>query len=644
MKREFSDELISAFLDDELNVDERKQVEQLLVDSAEHRQMFNELKALRGSLQNLPSYKLDGDFADRVVRLAEQAMASDSDVNSEPMPVSSGSWRTAVIIISAVAAMLLISVVSLPQSWDFNGEPAVALTGDDDVERKSTADEVSIQAPDQTMEFANAAPAGKTVTRDSFSDIAAGGGDAGALPSEDNAVSANRSDAKNIARSRAKPNGSLSKSAQKGGLGGGGKEVAGPFAPAASFSAPMPKQASPTTEPADTVAKNESDKKDAAFEAPQPEGSSELKYQSKADDQYVVLVDFTKQAFEKRALDLALRKNGINLLPTLGNHVEPASANADAPLDLTVRANKPQPANDPAEWSKAQQSVDVVIVEALASQIEATFDDLDSSGYLLAMNVHNEGAADSLVQFSAQSRESAQRFQAADGRQLFEKLMRRKIAASATEAQGRTVKEGENAGGASLNAPSAPGALKRSASSVAAKDEEGDDLAKKLGRDSQGSGAGARPKAQDSENGRRKLLQQDEKSTNGVDRSVDKVAKGDELEERGVAVRVVPPVARDFRRFSDDFEKYSGVKLRSETADQVRTKGTNSENAKSDADEAEELAEKKSVTAATVVEEQRAMFYRQQPGEHNSKVRVVFVIRAVEPAIAGTSAEAETAP
>lgn len=78
MNEPFSDELISAFLDGELTADEQSLVEQTLMDSVEHRQVFEELRALRGSLQALPTHKLPGDFSQRVLRRAERAMLREA--------------------------------------------------------------------------------------------------------------------------------------------------------------------------------------------------------------------------------------------------------------------------------------------------------------------------------------------------------------------------------------------------------------------------------------------------------------------------------------------------------------------------------------------------------------------------------------
>ena len=68
MTREFPDELLSAFLDDELSPAERTQVEQHLAKSEADRQLVAELKSLRGDVAALPQVAVNPDFADRVVR------------------------------------------------------------------------------------------------------------------------------------------------------------------------------------------------------------------------------------------------------------------------------------------------------------------------------------------------------------------------------------------------------------------------------------------------------------------------------------------------------------------------------------------------------------------------------------------------
>lgn len=80
-QHEFSDELISAYLDGELAPEQQRRVEEQLMDSAEHRRQFEELKALRRGLQSLPQAALDDQFAQRVLRRAERELLAGAEAS-----------------------------------------------------------------------------------------------------------------------------------------------------------------------------------------------------------------------------------------------------------------------------------------------------------------------------------------------------------------------------------------------------------------------------------------------------------------------------------------------------------------------------------------------------------------------------------
>ena len=65
------EELIGAYIDDELSASERAEVEKWLAESPELRQLHDELLAMRSSLQTLPQHQLDRDLAPFVLRQAE---------------------------------------------------------------------------------------------------------------------------------------------------------------------------------------------------------------------------------------------------------------------------------------------------------------------------------------------------------------------------------------------------------------------------------------------------------------------------------------------------------------------------------------------------------------------------------------------
>ena len=121
MTRDFPDELLSAFLDDELSPAERTQVEHHLAANPADRQLLAELKTLRGEVAGLPAPRLRPDFADRVIHAAiaeaEKHNGARGVVSRAP-PVEERHffWRrwkfgAAVASAAALAACLLLVVL-----------------------------------------------------------------------------------------------------------------------------------------------------------------------------------------------------------------------------------------------------------------------------------------------------------------------------------------------------------------------------------------------------------------------------------------------------------------------------------------------------------------------------------------------------
>jgi anti-sigma factor RsiW len=105
-----SDEMISAYLDGELSSDERQAVERAMQQDAACRQLYDQLRALRESLQGLPRHELEPEFAARVLqRIAE--IRPDHAPQPAPVPAPRGFRRglvwAAVAIAAGVAVMLL---------------------------------------------------------------------------------------------------------------------------------------------------------------------------------------------------------------------------------------------------------------------------------------------------------------------------------------------------------------------------------------------------------------------------------------------------------------------------------------------------------------------------------------------------------
>lgn len=121
MTAESREELLSAYLDDELSPNERAQVEQWLLDSAEYRQLFEELRGARHDMQSLPRHKLSEDLGPAVLRRAERAVLSghESPPGSGSITPGSavarwwsrtGSKRKFIWPVVAVAAALLVAL------------------------------------------------------------------------------------------------------------------------------------------------------------------------------------------------------------------------------------------------------------------------------------------------------------------------------------------------------------------------------------------------------------------------------------------------------------------------------------------------------------------------------------------------------
>src|SRR5262245_52898378 len=133
MTREFPDELLSAFLDDELTPAERAQVEERLAVSEDDRRLLAELKKLRADLSRLPKATVSTDFADRVVQaaVAEAQNHSGKSTSVSLPPAATGHaprrWKiqAAALSIAAVAAASLLIV----QAWRSrpSGDPMIAV-------------------------------------------------------------------------------------------------------------------------------------------------------------------------------------------------------------------------------------------------------------------------------------------------------------------------------------------------------------------------------------------------------------------------------------------------------------------------------------------------------------------------------------
>ncbi len=120
MTAEIREELLSAYLDGELSAEDRAGVETWLDSSAECRQLLDELRSVRSSMESLPRHKLATDLGPAVLRRAERGVLGDAQppgVAGKITPGtlarnwwSRGGWRRLVWPAAAIAAALLIAL------------------------------------------------------------------------------------------------------------------------------------------------------------------------------------------------------------------------------------------------------------------------------------------------------------------------------------------------------------------------------------------------------------------------------------------------------------------------------------------------------------------------------------------------------
>lgn len=129
---DISEELLSAYLDDELTLPERQQVESALEQRADLRDLLAELTQIRAQIQNLPKFSLPADFTAKVIEAC-----TESTVNAETITTANAEsklkrhdsrtrWRMGI---AASAALILISLWmvnqnTLPSFTDVAAMPA----------------------------------------------------------------------------------------------------------------------------------------------------------------------------------------------------------------------------------------------------------------------------------------------------------------------------------------------------------------------------------------------------------------------------------------------------------------------------------------------------------------------------------------
>ncbi len=130
--------LISAYLDNELGAADRARAERLIAEDAELARLLETMKAQSSQLKSLPRYKLNPEFANRlmatdafrdafaVAMRSPHVAAGSSGASATPIAIfgKSKNWRTAALAIGALAALILVTLTV--NTANLFNEPTVA--------------------------------------------------------------------------------------------------------------------------------------------------------------------------------------------------------------------------------------------------------------------------------------------------------------------------------------------------------------------------------------------------------------------------------------------------------------------------------------------------------------------------------------
>ena len=174
---DFGEAILSAYLDGECTASQQAQIEEQIAASAELRQLVDELRNVRSHLELLPQYRLEPDFAERVLRRTEQEVlvgggnwtdhgAADAATVAPATPPAvsavpseqerSGRARPFVWTLAALAAAVLILIT--------NREPVMRR---DPIAKGPNAPKATVQSAQAEKDAASDdTPAAKSRARD----------------------------------------------------------------------------------------------------------------------------------------------------------------------------------------------------------------------------------------------------------------------------------------------------------------------------------------------------------------------------------------------------------------------------------------------------------------------------------------------
>lgn len=133
MNEELEEDLLSAYLDDELGPEQRAECERLLATSSQAQQELNELKQLSKLIDELPDESVPREFRARVMQTAERRMLlpdADATASKSTDRPSRRYWQSAIALATTAALVLVtVKLFETPEDSRFGSDSDVAITG-----------------------------------------------------------------------------------------------------------------------------------------------------------------------------------------------------------------------------------------------------------------------------------------------------------------------------------------------------------------------------------------------------------------------------------------------------------------------------------------------------------------------------------
>jgi anti-sigma factor RsiW len=358
------DELLSAYLDDELAPEESARVEQRLASDPAARQLLEQLRAVSHAVRDLPAEPIGADIRDRVLRRAERAM-----LVSNPKAASAGGPAAADGGSLADVAPRLTIGRSI-RGWVWAGLATAAglaiMAFESNSNREAQLPETVAQRQVESVDVAKPTPEAGVVAMARKQDAPA----EPAAPAPQAIVAAPQASA------RAAGDLADNKSSAHGGEDRYAESSANGSAPAT--------------------------RREFDSESRVGGGRGAATATSTDVDLLVVHVDLKPEAYEQRAFDRVLEGNGIVIEDSANDENKSPTSKSELSTDALAKpsAESAAPMNAPASQAAqiaagrvtqqlsnstaATENTDLVLVEAPAAQIQSCLEELrrDNSDYL----------------------------------------------------------------------------------------------------------------------------------------------------------------------------------------------------------------------------------------------------------------------